>query len=475
MELLPGLGYGLKAVARLSQHEKVCVIPNRFCMVAAGEHALETITSQLRREWLLCRHASLSEQQSCFFQPFLDVLPDDVSFLPSMYSAFNLALLEGSSLAEDARRMKAQWLAFYDEFIAGTAEESFLADGLYSDESLFISSGGGDSGGSAEPALSRSLMEVTVAKRLLMAQWLWARATLQCRAYSFKLSPDRRQQLLAEGYNYGDDSQCDLVAFIPFVGFANHDDRKCCRVSLGNGISDPVSSFVLHTTDVYHADEPVCISYGDLSFNQKVLSFGWIDASYGGDGDGDASSSSSSAVDDSPMRFHITPIDVKSDSVPHLLLLEKEKINPLRQVEIRTNVFHHRRRLTEQHQQQLQLNLRGRPASKLMSASMDEDGRGMSLKGQVEQLIQSFIDGLTGCSRESAIRTIRDELTRRQDKYAAMTHRLRTSSFSSVSSQDEKERVGAAPHDLTVQQALLIVTVESNSVQSILTELREHY
>lgn len=490
MELLPGLGYGLKAVARLSQHEKVCVIPNRFCMVASGEHALETITSQLRRERLLCRHASLSEQkqqqQSCFFQPFLDVLPDDVSFLPSMYSASNLALLEGSSLAEDARRMKAQWLAFYDESIAGTAKESSLADGIYSDEPL-----------SAEPSVSRSLMEVNVAKRLLKAQWLWARATLQCRAYSFKLSSDRWQQLQAEGYDYGsDNSQCDLVAFIPFVGFANHDDRKCCKVSLGNGISDPVSSFVLHTTDVYHADEPVCISYGDLSFNQKVLSFGWIDTSYGGDGDGAAphpeqafssstshpssSLSSSLAVDDSPLRFHITPIDVKSGSIPQL---EKEKLNPLRQVEIRTNVFHHRHRLTEHHHQ-LQLKLKGRPVSKLMSTSMDEDGRGMSLKRQVEQLIQSFINGLTGCSRESAIRTIRDELTRRQDKYTAMTHRLRasmspllnstTTSSSSSSSHDEKERAETAPHDLTVEQALLIVTVESNSVQSILTELREH-
>ena len=171
---------------------------------------------------------------------------------------------------------------------------------------------------------------------------------------------------------------------------------------------------------------------------------------------------------------------MKSGSIPQL---EKEKLNPLRQVEIRTNVFHHQRRLTEHHQQ-LQLKLKGRPVSKLMSASMDEDGRGMSLKRQVEQLIQSFIDGLTGCSRESAIRTIRDELTRRQDKYTAMIHRLRasmspllnsTTTSSSSSSQDEKERAETAPHDLTVEQVLLIVTVESNSVQSILTELREHY
>jgi len=347
--------------------------------------------------------------------------------------------------------MKAQWLAFYDDFIAGTADESSLVAGLSSidsdDESLFnISSG-------TTKQLPRSLLEMTAAERLLKSQWLWARATLQCRAYSFRLSSDSRSQLQAEGLDY---QHGDLVAFIPFIGFANHDDSKCCKVSLGNGMSAPVSSFVLHTTDVYHAGEPVCISYGDLSFNQKVLSFGWIDASYGGDGAApyaeQSSSSSSTAGGVSPLRYHITPIDVTSGSVPVKDALFQSQCQ---QVEIRTNVFDRRRRPAEH---------RGRPASKLMSASIDDDAD-MALGQQVEQLIQSFVTSLT-CSRDIAIRTIRAQLTRRQANYTEVTRRLRSTSL--------QEKISAATHDLTIQQALLIVAIESNSVQAILTELQEH-
>ena len=42
-------------------------------------------------------------------------------------------------------------------------------------------------------------------------EWLWARASLQCRAYKFG----------------------DLTAFFPFIGFCNHLDKKFAHLGLG--------------------------------------------------------------------------------------------------------------------------------------------------------------------------------------------------------------------------------------------------
>ena len=73
--------------------------------------------------------------------------------------------------------------------------------------------------------------------------------------------------------------------------------QKHCDVSRGNGITNPTTTFVMRTEDKYKVGESICISYGELSFQQKLLSFGWLDRR-----------SLTSKVDES--YFCITPLTV---------------------------------------------------------------------------------------------------------------------------------------------------------------------
>lgn len=58
------------------------------------------------------------------------------------------------------------------------------------------------------------------------------------------------------------------------------------------------SSVVLHTDyQRYKAGEVICISYGELSFQQKLLSFGWVDRSV-----------------DSALSFSIVPLTIPNSA-----------------------------------------------------------------------------------------------------------------------------------------------------------------
>lgn len=51
-------------------------------------------------------------------------------------------------------------------------------------------------------------------------------------------------------------------------------------LSLGDASKYGSGSVVLHTDyQRYKPGEMICISYGELSFQQKLLSFGWVDRS----------------------------------------------------------------------------------------------------------------------------------------------------------------------------------------------------
>lgn len=109
---------------------------------------------------------------------------------------------------------------------------------------------------------------------------MWARANLQSRAFSFRLSNEEEK-----------------VLFCPSIAVANHHDKKFCSVSLGNGITYPEETVIIRTTETYYPGEDIFISYGDLSFQQKLLSFGWIDRDVNVQ---------------NPHKFCLTPITVSS-------------------------------------------------------------------------------------------------------------------------------------------------------------------
>ena len=64
---------------------------------------------------------------------------------------------------------------------------------------------------------------------------------------------------------------------LPYVTLANHDDVLGSSTSMGNGVSQPASSFVFRCDFKTYPGQQVYLSYGKISFQQKLLSFGWLD------------------------------------------------------------------------------------------------------------------------------------------------------------------------------------------------------
>jgi hypothetical protein len=95
--------------------------------------------------------------------------------------------------------------------------------------------------------------------------YLWARATTQSRAYAL-ISPT---SFSAE--------KDVVVSLLPYIALANHNDVKFSEVGLGNGISSPKTSYCIRALQKYYPNEVIYITYGHLSFQQRVICFGWID------------------------------------------------------------------------------------------------------------------------------------------------------------------------------------------------------
>jgi len=107
----------------------------------------------------------------------------DVSFLPSMWNINRLLSIKGTSVYVDSLEMRKTWEI--------NARKAVADDKIYDGISITTE------------------------------QWLWARASLQCRAYRF----------------------ANLYAFFPFIGFCNHNDKKFSSFRLGK----------YHYATIYHA------------------------------------------------------------------------------------------------------------------------------------------------------------------------------------------------------------------------------
>mmetsp|Transcript_234 Transcript_234/g.289 ORF Transcript_234/g.289 Transcript_234/m.289 type:complete len:475 (+) Transcript_234:398-1822(+) len=233
VDIIPGLGYGLITSGSIPPSTKLCVIPEEFCFHATGSNSLEKMTTQLAIE--------KKKGKESFYYPFIDTLPEDVSFVPALWGDEKIQDMgmKGTQIEKDSKSMYLRWHDQASHWIDANTPE----DGIS------------------------------------VSDWLWARATLQCRAFSFnKGIQDENKEKLITG---------EIVAFIPFLQIANHDDNyeKSCVTSFSSDIkvSDdipaPNLSFSLRTSSniKHEKSQQIYNHYGELSFQQKILSFGWVD------------------------------------------------------------------------------------------------------------------------------------------------------------------------------------------------------
>ena len=230
VEIVSGLGYGLRAVDVIPAGEEICQIPQHLYLRGLGDDPLHDLAVSLCDETL--------KGQDSFFSSYVDTLPSDISYLPAYWDTEVLHSIRGTFLSEDINRMKRQWI------------DSFR--GLRT----------------THPVLSQEL-------------YLWARATVQGRAWS-----------LSSASSFSED-RGRMTALIPFVSLCNHNDLKFSTLSLGNGITCPSTSVSIRADSKYYPSEAINLNYGELSFQQRILCFGWVDRYIG------------------RHSFAITPINIK--------------------------------------------------------------------------------------------------------------------------------------------------------------------
>jgi hypothetical protein len=215
---------------------------------------MEDITKQLAEE--------LKKGVESAYHPFLCTLPSDVTFIPAMWSDAKILEMDikGTQTESDLRNMRHKW--------------DVDAQKYYSE-----SKGEGVS----------------------VAEWVWARATLQARGFSFRSKGKREGQ--GQGEGEGDVEQiikaeeggedAVTVSFIPFITLSNHDDALGGVTTMGSDAKGPTFTF---RTGAFKTDskEQIFNYYGAISFQQKILSFGWVDH----------------CPADSPEGFCITALDI---------------------------------------------------------------------------------------------------------------------------------------------------------------------
>ena len=187
------------------------------------------------------------------YYPFLCTLPEDSSFIPATWSqerVLNMDL-QGTQMEKDMKDMYSRWQT--------DAQKEVLKLSLCENKYQAVSE----------------------------SDWLWARATMQARGFSFrKKSPlsslDSNSQIEPSTDSRSKDELDDIlniVSFIPFTTLSNHDDDLGGITTMGDGDLYPYSSFTFKTAKKVEPKSQIFNFYGDLSFQQKFLSFGWVDRS----------------------------------------------------------------------------------------------------------------------------------------------------------------------------------------------------
>jgi hypothetical protein len=199
------------------------MVPESMCFHSSSPRAVVDVTTELATE--------KRKGKSSRFSPFIETLPLDVSSIPALWTEEKLVEISGSQVEKDARAMRSEWLRDATEEVTSHPDAGFTVE-----------------------------------------DWLWARATVQCRAISFqKANPEKDSAKNADPLT--------VVAFLPYITIANHHDVLGCATGMGNGVTQPDSSFVFFSESKHYPGQQIYNSYGSISFQQKALSFGWIDRS----------------------------------------------------------------------------------------------------------------------------------------------------------------------------------------------------
>lgn len=225
---------------------------------------MEDITNQLAEE--------LKKGVESVYHPFLCTLPSDVTFIPAMWSEAKILDMDigGTQIESDLRNMRNKWNLDAEKYCTESKRE-------------------GEGKGEGVTA----------------ADWVWARATLQARGFSFRprggpdkpIKTERDTELVNAEVEGGD--KAVIVSFIPFITLSNHDDEQGGVTTMGTDSKGPTFTFRTGPSRI-EGRQQIFNYYGAISFQQKILSFGWVDR----------------CPADSPEGFCITALDIPLGPMP---------------------------------------------------------------------------------------------------------------------------------------------------------------
>ena len=346
---------------------------------------MENITTKLAIE--------LKKGTRSFYHPFLCTLPDDVTFIPAMWSESKIKEMDisGTQAEKDLRDMQSKWREDATTFLSKSSEVGECSD----------------------------------AKKVSVSDWIWARATLQARGFSF-YSRGKENTDLTDDKEGG-----NIVSFIPFITLSNHDDLLGGVTTMGKD-PHPSTSYTFRTSSIKtDAGSQLFNYYGAISFQQKMLSFGWIDR----------------CPEASPEGFCITALRTGSNTFKDET--GSNTIYPQQTIEIKSDIL----------LATAIANMKRKEKSNEANGSLLSNNLSLkvtSLKFEIRGVISKIVD--QGMSREEAIADINSALLERK----AMLEGVQSYEYEEAG--DEEEQNPAVAATATVADTAIKPSTSASSI-----------
>ena len=270
-----------------------------------------------------------------------------MSFIPAMWSETKVKEMDicGTQAENDLRDMQSKW---------------------HSDATTFISE-------------SIETEECSYAEEVTVFDWIWARATLQARGFSFYSRDNQDVSDSGEGHS--------IVSFIPFITLSNHDDTLGGVTTMGKDPYPPSSYTFRTSSQKVDAGCQLFNYYGAISFQQKMLSFGWVDRCPAA----------------SPEGFCITALSISSSSSSKSKTADE--VRPPQTIEIKSNILL-ASAVAEMKRKEKSSKLESSPMSNSLSLQVT------LLKFEIRSVISRIVD--QGMSREEAVAGVTRALLERK-------------------------------------------------------------
>jgi hypothetical protein len=223
--------------------------------------------------------------------------------------------------------------------------------------------------------------DCSYAKEVTVSDWIWARATLQARGFSFYSRDNQDVSDSGEGHS--------IVSFIPFITLSNHDDTLGGVTTMGKDPYPPSSYTFRTSSEKTDAGCQLFNYYGAISFQQKMLSFGWVDRCPAA----------------SPEGFCITALSISSSSSSSPVGKTADETRPVQTIEIKSNILL-ASAVAELRRKEKSNKLESSPLSNSMSLQVT------LLKFEIRSVISRIVD--QGMSREEAVAGVTRALIERK-------------------------------------------------------------